>query len=251
MNCEASREAISHACRTLLIAEPDGQDLDAWRRQLRHAFQRRAFETHPDRAVALGRPVTQLESEFQAVNAAYHLLQTRRLVPESHRAPTPPPPPPAPAATSPRASPRASASIPHPAADHFYEGRCPKRRLRLGEMLYFKGHISWRTLMSALSWQRRQRPLLGQLAVEWGFLTQEQVQDLLLERCRSGSRLPFGEYAFRRGAITSFQLMALVGRQRQLQRPLGEYFVERGLLGAEVLARMILEQRQAALSGEG
>ncbi|HEY3449088.1 MAG TPA: molecular chaperone DnaJ [Myxococcales bacterium] len=245
MNCEASREAVSRACRTLLVAEPDGlspTDIEGWRQQLRRAFQRRAYETHPDRAATLGRPARELEGEFQAVNAAFQLLKARQLVPprradpSAHRAPAP-------------AQAQAQAPAPAPAPDHFHQGPCPERRLRLGELLYYKGQVSWRTLMGALAWQRRQRPLFGGLAVEWGFLTPQQVQLLLEQRCRSGSHLPLGEFAFQQGMLTAFQLMALLGRQRQLQRPLGEYFVERGLVSAEDLARLVLEQKSPAPAG--
>ena len=97
-------------------------------------------------------------------------------------------------------------------------------------------------MIGALVWQRRQRPPIGRIAVDWGFLTEREVSQLLRERLAEHSHELFGEYAFRRARLSAFQLAALLGRQRLLQRPIGEYFVEEGLLNErEILEAVALQ----------
>ena len=107
----------------------------------------------------------------------------------------------------------------------------PRRRLRLAEFLYYTGRVPWPALAEAIAWQRRQRPALGSIAVDFGFLTPAEVSELLCRRLSDAEfRVPFGEYAVREGYLTPFQLLAALGRQLRLQRPIGRFFVERGLV---------------------
>ena len=80
--------------------------------------------------------------------------------------------------------------------------------------------------------------------MDFGFLEPEDV-GALLERRRhaAASGTPFGEWAVREGFLTSFQLLAVLGQQLRLQRPIGQFFVERGLLDpdeVELVRRRIL-----------
>jgi len=85
--------------------------------------------------------------------------------------------------------------------------------------------------VEAIAWQRRQRPQLGRIAVDWGFLEADDVSRIMEERrARADLSVPFGEYAVRMGYLTSFQLLALLGRQLRMQRRIGEFFVEQGLI---------------------
>jgi hypothetical protein len=116
---------------------------------------------------------------------------------------------------------------PRPAAP----GPLPQRTLRLGEYLFHAGLVTWRECCDALQWQRAQRPLIGQLAVELRLLTREQLAELFRRRASERvARKVFGEFAVETGFLTGAQVTALVGQQRRLQRRLGEWFVERGLL---------------------
>lgn len=108
----------------------------------------------------------------------------------------------------------------------------PRRRIRLAEYLYYSGRISWAAMVDAIAWQRRQRPAVGRIAVEFGFLTPLEVIEVIERRHRAGAHdVPFGEFALRIGMISPFERLAMVGRQVRLQRPIGQYFVERGLIG--------------------
>jgi hypothetical protein len=224
---------------------PDGA---GWRDALRTTYRRRALETHPDRARAVGRSEADLAREFRKVADAYQVLSGLRAGPlPSPAGPAPRPAPPAarePRRSSPAAArpprPRPSEAPPPPSprgaeraprAQVHAEVGLPPRRLRFAEYLYYSGRVPWTALVDAIAWQRRQRPAVGRIAVEWGYLTPGDVAEILeRRRVADAQRIPFGEFAVRLGYLTSFQLLAVLGRQLRLQRRIGAYFVERGLV---------------------
>ena len=126
----------------------------------------------------------------------------------------------------------------HP--DHFYTGSIPKGNLMIGQFLYYSGLISWRTLIEAICWQWRQRPPIGKIAIAWGLISSQDVIRILTVRNLNEK---FGECALRIGYISNFELLALVGKQRQLQRPLGEYFITSGILTATEIVNMANKQQ--------
>jgi hypothetical protein len=189
---------------------------EGFRREVREAFRRRALETHPDRAQALGRSESSLAEEFRRIFEAYELLSREEA-----------PPAPRPAAQRPRG--QAS----RPPRDHLSSAALPRRPLLFAEFLYYSGRASWRNLVEAVSWQRRQRPSIGRIAVEWGHLSDDEVREILDRRRRDRVEEPFGEYARRQGFLSGGQLLALLGRQRRLQRRIGQFFVETGIVGEQ------------------
>ncbi len=184
---------------------------------IKAAFRERALETHPDRAVALGKYEARMEDVFKEVVLAYEKLSAsikgdgivlvkKRANGGNGRAP---------------ASPRAyDADF----SDILYTGDIPRRELLFGRFLYYSGHISWRSLIQAITWQRNQRPRVGQIALEWGMLSRKEIHEIITGRSASEK---FGEAALRQGFINRLNLMAILGKQRGLHRPLGEYFVKR------------------------
>lgn len=189
---------------------------EAWQREVREAWRRRALESHPDRAAALGRDEVEMAREFQKLGEAYRSLC---------------PPVEAPAPSRPQVpQPRPRAQPARPPVDHLHRGGLPRRPLLFAEYLYYAGRVSWRNLVEAVAWQRRQRPPIGRMAMEWGHLDGAQVRQVLLARRRNEGAKPFGECARELGFLTGPQLLALLGRQRRLQRRIGEYFVEAGLV---------------------
>jgi hypothetical protein len=91
--------------------------------------------------------------------------------------------------------------------------------------------VRWSELAEAIAWQRSQRPPLGRIAVELGYLAHDDVGVILERRRLAGANaIPFGEWAIRIGHLTRFQVLAALGRQARWQRPIGQWFVERGLL---------------------
>lgn len=233
---------------------------------IKTAYRKRALETHPDRAKALGSFDRDLNTEFIDVQQAYEKLllfvetnngsaisaesfdsfKTRQ----------------EPAYKSSEKSSYTSScqntwqhkgrqkKSPHDTkyagkkhrshSDHFYTGRFPDGILMIGQFLYYSGLISWRTLIDAICWQRRQRPQIGRIATAWGLISSQDVIQILTIRNLNEK---FGECALRNGYISNFELLALVGKQRQLQRPLGEYFITSGILSATDLIKMANKQQ--------
>jgi hypothetical protein len=227
-----------------------------WRDRLKATYRRRALETHPDRARSLGRTERDLAREFHAVAGAYRILSSMRAGPlPGAAAPAPPPAPvrvwpprrarpaseavpwtpprapgaragPPPAAPPASAGPRVRASI--------RPEDLPRQRLRFAEFLYYSGRVRWTALVDAIAWQRSQRPPLGRIAVDLGFLASDDVGVILERRRLAGANaVPFGEWAVRLGRLTPFQLLATLGHQLRMQRPIGQFFVERGMLGED------------------
>jgi hypothetical protein len=94
--------------------------------------------------------------------------------------------------------------------------------------------VGWDELVASIAWQRSQRPPVGRIAVDFGFIEPEDVGALLERRRLAGQGgMPLGEFAVREGYLSSFQLLAVLGRQLRLQRPIGQFFVERGILEPE------------------
>lgn len=271
---EITFEDVLRAGRTLFgpafVVERSG-----WRDDLRSAYRRRALETHPDRARALGRAERELAREFAAVTDAYRILSALRggpLPAARSRAGAPRP-------SAPRPSARRQANRPPPGrrdpAERVHVRRppdpapaaapvggprvragvrpqdLPRRRLRFAEYLYYAGRIRWTELVEAVAWQRAQRPPLGRIAVDFGFLRPDDVGVLLEARRAAGAiGVPFGEWAVRQGYLSSFQLLATLGQQLKLQQPIGQFFIERGLLDPDdidVVRRRILRHNSGFL----
>ncbi|RLB83931.1 MAG: hypothetical protein DRH17_00165 [Deltaproteobacteria bacterium] len=197
---------------------------------LKSAYRRKAFETHPDRATVLGESEAEMNRRFKEVIQAYQVLSPvikgdRKIVLSDEIG-----------IQRKNRGTNAREKREKGFTDHFFKGYLPKRKLMIGQFLYYSGFISWKTLIEAIIWQRKQRPLIGQIARQWGFLSSYDVQRILLQR---SYKEKFGEYALRKGYITPFQLMALIGKQRRLQRPIGEYFIERGILSPREMDKMI------------
>jgi len=233
---------------------------------IKTAYRKRAFETHPDRAKALGSLAIDLNTEFIDVQQAYEKLLSfvetneRSTVSalsfndfKTRQAPS--------HQSQEKSSYTSSyqnnrqhkgrqkksthdqkyASKKHKSyPDHFYTGSFPKGSLMIGQFLYYSGLISWRTLIGAICWQWRQRPKIGQIATVWGMISPQDVIRILTVRNLNEK---FGECALRTGYISNFELFALVGKQRQLQRPLGEYFITSGILSATDIVNMANKQQ--------
>lgn len=217
----------------------------AWRGALKETYRRRALETHPDRARSLGRAEADLAREFRAVAEAYRILSAlgARPVPVARVRPAPAPArpgaprrPPGPRRPAASAAPEREAPGAPRVRPSVRPEDLPRRRLRMAEYLYYSGRLRWSELVDAIAWQRTQRPPFGRIAVELGFLAHDDVGVILERRRLAGAHgIPFGEWAVRLGRLTPFQVLAVLGRQLRLQRPIGRFFVERGLLEADEL----------------
>lgn len=192
---------------------------------LKTAFRKKALETHPDRAKALGVHEHVQTRRFREVKRAYEVLlplaDKSTLIPDVDRIRVHPAP----------GGPRPERKPPQRPAQtrtsSFYTGIIPGHSLKLGQYLYYSGIITWRHLIDAISWQRRIRPRYGQIAQEWNILDHQQILMILRER---DFRERFGEYARRCGLISNFQHLAILGKQKMHHRLFGEYFLDHGIL---------------------
>ena len=229
--------------------------------ELKAAYRKKALETHPDRAKSLGKADTEMHWHFKEVSIAYERLNSflngdkisilkedipkqrkkkKTTAREKNKKTTTRQKSEKTTTRQKRKRPVRTAWPGKKVFDHFYKGHIPKRRLLLGQYLYYSGVISWRTLFKAILWQRKQRPLIGQIALDWGILSTDDIKEILTERDYNEN---FGEYAKRKGYINYFEFLALLGKQHMLQRPLGEYFVQNGILSDEEMDEIVEKLR--------
>jgi hypothetical protein len=90
-------------------------------------------------------------------------------------------------------------------------------------------------------WQQSNRPRLGDLAQEHGWLDRQDEQ---LIRQAKGAQELWGAAAVRCGRLTEAQLWQLLNQQRQLRLPIGRYFVDNQILSESELVRLLVEQRR-------
>ena len=197
---------------------------------LKTVYRRKALQTHPDRAMVILRPPEELNDHFKQVTSAYQTISTAMARRKTAKFPI-----------SQKARTRTHQTVAKQRrtsrlANRFYSGPLPRRPLLIGQFLYYSGLISWKDLIDAIVWQKKQRPLIGQIAKDWNMLSWADIAKVLSTR-RPGER--FGECSYRQGLINTFQQMALVGRQRRLQQPIGRHFVSKGLFSHEDLKQMV------------
>ena len=208
---------------------------------LKNAYRNRARECHPDSYAGEGDLLARTEL-FRQSAEAYELLTTYlrdRTLPALKKKP-------ATAAGGFRQPPhhrwtRMQQQKPRARDERYYDGPLPPIELRIGLYLYFRGLISYQAVVRSLLWQRDQRPALGVLACNWGWLTDDLI-DYILSACHMP--MPFGERAVKLGMLTENQLKVLLFHQRSLQQPIGRYFVQQGLLNEQSLLRLLKERLQ-------
>ncbi|MCG6552962.1 MAG: hypothetical protein L7F77_11590 [Candidatus Magnetominusculus sp. LBB02] len=110
----------------------------------------------------------------------------------------------------------------------------PRRRLRLGEYLYYSGVVAWKDLIASIIWQTRQKQRLGEIAARWGWLTEAKILEIMKSRNR-GERL--GDALVRLKIITPFQCNMLVWQQQKSKHPIGKYFTGENLISENDLNR--------------
>jgi curved DNA-binding protein CbpA len=105
----------------------------------------------------------------------------------------------------------------------FYTGPMPKTEMRFAQFLYYSKKIDWNTFVQALSWQWKNRPRLGEIAVEKGYLKHAEIITIL--RHSFPGEL-FGKAAIRLGFLSERELFLLLGHQQLLNKPIGLFFIE-------------------------
>lgn len=215
---------VFRACRTLfgselnlsrdflLYLQPDG---------VRSAYRKKAKATHPDRfSIAEINVQKKQQRLFQDLNQAHETVQTflkqRERMPATNTF----------RSAAPR-SPQPQRRRQDRPYSKYYRGPLPMRPLQFGLFLYYLGIIPFNAVISAITWQRRQRPILGEIAQRWGWLNEAQIRQIMNHR---GGGHKFGERAEQLGLLTPLQVRALLLHQRTRQQQMGRYFIEQGFL---------------------
>ena len=202
---------------------------------LKAAYRKQVLATHPDRALVTGKDAARMNGDFISATAAYRKLISvvlgKGIIAPAESDPE---------TTGGDGSKRHTDSKPNARkSPTFHSGRLPGRELPICMFLYYSGYISWDAYISALVWQRRQRPVLGRLALDLGMLSEEEVQYVLKQKAL---REKFGESAIRMGFLTPYKLMVLLGKQRRFKRRIGDYFVQAGILSRQQVEKMVQKQ---------
>ncbi len=219
--------------------------------QLKSAYRKKALRTHPDRYASQGKEVQRIYSErFIQVSRAYdtlsHYLTLRQqgwrwkaVAPVQTERTERKPQPARQQAWTASEAPR-SRSREGEFTGSFWQRNIPPRYLRFAEFLYFSRVISWKSLVNALVWQRRQRPRIGEIAQKWRWVSGSQVEAAVKDR-RPGERI--GEVFLRHKLLTPFGLGVLLRQQQRIQKPIGLYFVRHGLMSEWEVGRHLHNQR--------
>lgn len=235
----------------LLYLQPSG---------IKSAYRQKARETHPDLACATNDSEKKHRTDlFVAVQDAYENLKSYLDAREKgYRIPTRPTgntangcrparhadTPKRPAGSTWRDD-YTAGRRPHQTAWDFdtakkHQGEIPNRTLLFGHFLYYSGEITWRDIVQALVWQRNQRPRLGEIGRQLGWLTERDILRILERRSPTQ---PFGATAVRLGLLDATQLNALVLRQKRLQKKIGSYFLEEKRISAQRLQHLIIRHQ--------
>lgn len=225
---------------------------------LKGAYRKRAMETHPDVLMAArALPADTVGNDhFHRVQQAYEQLsfylrmKDRRPLPQrgypTPAAPFAPVRPdgspwatgnkgrqgpssrpadrPAPAAPSGRQAGRRPDYSP---SENLYCGPMPQRRLLFGHFLYYSGLANWRTIARILTWQRSERPRLGELGQRFGMLRPSDISQILRQKIPFQT---FGQTARNLGLLNDSQIRVLLGQQQRLQKKFGTILLEKNLV---------------------
>ena len=123
-------------------------------------------------------------------------------------------------------------------SDYYYRGKMPDRKLRFGEFLFYSGIIDWKTFMNALVYQCTNRPMLGAICIDSGFIDQNDVINIMNDRNLLGCE-KFGQAAVRLRYLTKKEVSYALRKQHQYFQPFGKYFIDKNLISKKQLQRFL------------
>ena len=109
----------------------------------------------------------------------------------------------------------------------FYAGNMLPKRMRFGTYLYYRGIISYYMLKESLAWQKSQRPLMGQIAMQAGFIDPRTFATILFNM-KNGQF--FGDIAKKKKVISELKIKNIVKIQKKYNSFIGKYFIENHIL---------------------
>lgn len=121
--------------------------------------------------------------------------------------------------------------------------------MQFGMYLVDNGLLSTQAFYKALKLQMKSRPQLGTLAIQTRRLTVKQMFVILQEQCDTPQQM-FGEIAVRLGYLTSEDLNQLLEEQSQHMASLRDVLVEHGFLAAHVIDQQYAAYRRSTRQAE-
>ena len=121
--------------------------------------------------------------------------------------------------------------------------------MQFGMYLVDNGLLSTQAFYKALKLQMRSRPQLGTLAIQTRRLTVKQMFVILQEQCDTPQQM-FGEIAVRLGYLTNEDLNQLLDEQSRHMASLRDVLVEHAFLAADVIDQQYAAYRQSTRQAE-
>ncbi|MBN1956831.1 MAG: J domain-containing protein [Desulfuromonadales bacterium] len=238
---QVTEAEVYRACRTLF-----GPELQLTREFLtylqpsgvRSAYRKKAKVIHPDCfAVSCTTTKSRQKRLFQDLNQAHQTVQS--YLKQKHQIQG--------SSYQPKRSAYSQSSRQRQDAPRQSQGPrfwLPQRPLQFGTFLYYLGIVPFQALITALSWQRQQRPTVGDIARRWGWLSDQDIRQVITSRT---GVFKFGERAEQLGLLSSLQVRTLLFHQRSKQKQIGDYFIAQGFIDAhqrdELLKRLAEHNR--------
>lgn len=231
---QVTETEVFHACRTLFGSSLQlNRDFLSYLQPagVRSAYRQKAKTTHPDRFVSSATTTrTKQHRLFQDLNQAHQTVLTylkqRKHLPAGNFS--------RPYSGSTQTRYRQN----DPLNRQKRQASLPARPLQFGLFLYYSGLIPFHAVISAVTWQRRQRPALGEIARRWGWLNESNIKDII--NYRNGI-LKFGERAEKLGFLSQLQVRTLLFHQQSRQQQMGHYFVEQGYFDEPTLNQLLIQ----------
>jgi hypothetical protein len=221
-------DTLEHACHILfgrhIAVSQDFLEQSLKENGVKKAYRKMALITHPDHMAG---PTATGGVSFLEVRDAYERLL---LFLRGEARVVPPPQPTRQKPPQRRSGRRKNRQHREPREDNTFQYRwLPERHLRLGEFLYLSGIIPLRVLVESITWQQQSRPRFGEIAIQKGMLSREQLRELVLGRTYPEK---LGEAGARLGLLSRADVGSIVDYQRLIQRKIGKFYLDRGLLDA-------------------
>ncbi|MBF0342083.1 MAG: MSHA biogenesis protein MshE, partial [Magnetococcales bacterium] len=115
----------------------------------------------------------------------------------------------------------------------------PPNKLRLGDLLVDTGLITAEQLLQALSHQEKTGAKLGEALVRLGFVTEQALQNFLN---RQRQKLRIGDKLVDAGVISADQLQTALAEQKKSGKKLGQSLAQLGILSETRFLEFFAEQ---------
>ncbi len=119
---------------------------------------------------------------------------------------------------------------------------CPTHTRKVGEILVDCGFITLEQLQKALEEKKHSGKSIGSILVKLGFISENSLEDVLAKQIELIRKKSIGRIMVEQGYISVNQLMAGLREQRKRNEPLGEVLVSLGYISEKKLIDVLSAQ---------